>query len=126
MADYKVTIRETSETALTARERILLKDTTNAIKLDDIVSADEHKTIKPVKYAVLDVETSKAEFGTYQQFLIIDADGTKYVTGSPSFWSAFCDIWNDMDGSGEEYEIDVYKLKSKNYAGKYFLTCSII
>ena len=35
------------------------------------------------------------------------------------------DIFADMENSGEDYAIDVYKLPSKNYKGKEFITCSI-
>ena len=57
--------------------------------------------------------------------IIIDENNDKYVTGSASFWNSFCDIWSDMAGEDEEWMLECYRLPSKNYKGKDFLTCSI-
>ena len=46
----------------------------------------------------------------------------KYLTSSQSFVSAFLDIWEEMANESEEYEIEIYKLPSKNYKGKSFLS----
>ena len=59
-------------------------------------------------------------------YVIIDKNGDKYVTGSLSFWNSFMDIYTEMLGEDEEWSIKAYKLDSKNYKGKKFLTCSII
>lgn len=126
MEGYKVTIKHCSK-ELTPRERILMKDTSNAERLDECVPADgDKKVITPVAYAVLDVHNEKSENEDYEVYVIIDEDGTKYATGSPSFFDSFLDIWNEMQEAGEPFSIEVYKMESKNYKGKYFLTCSII
>lgn len=123
--NYVVNIAECSR-ELTARERIYMKDTTNAIKLDEVVADEKPFNIKPVDYAILMVHNEKAQGDKdYEQFIILAEDGNKYYTGSHSFWDAFYDIWSEMHDSGEEYTIDIYKLDSKNYKGKKFLTCSI-
>lgn len=123
--NYVVNIAECSR-ELTARERIYMKDTTNAIKLDEVVADEKPFNIKPVDYAILMVHNEKAQGDKdYEQFIILAEDGNKYYTGSRSFWNAFYDIWSEMHDSGEEYAIDIYKLDSKNYKGKKFLTCSI-
>ena len=54
---YSVTIRECSR-ELTAKERIKLKDTTDAIKLDSATQV-EAVTIKPDMYAVLDIHNER-------------------------------------------------------------------
>ena len=60
----------------------------------------------------------------YEKFIIIDKDGTKYVTGSESFWSSFLEIAAEM---GEEaFDVEAYKVDSKNYKGKQFISCSIV
>ena len=125
MEGYKVTIRETSK-ELSARERIMMKDTTNATKLDEIVEEDKPLVIKPVAYAVLDVHNEKSDNKDYPNFIIMDEEGNKYVTGSESFWSTFKEIWDEMLNEEESFEIEIYKQESKNYKGKFFLTCSII
>lgn len=124
MEGYKVTIRYASLDNLSARERIMLKDTSDCVSLDS-VTTDGEVTIKPEFYAVLDVHNEYAKDDKdYTQYVIVDADGTKYITGSDSFYSAFIDIADEM--GDEAFEIKVYRKPSKNYSGKDFITCSII
>ena len=117
---------------LSARERILMKDTSNAIKIDneiDIVAGSGEKfIITPVDYVVLQIHNEKSkDRKDYNNYLIIDKNGDKFVTGSPSFWQAFKEIWDEMRAeSDEEFSIEIYKLPSKNYSGKDFITCSIL
>lgn len=122
---YEVKIKSTSK-ELTARERVLLKDTRNAIKLDEAVS-ETPLVISPDYYAVLDIHNEKSkEDKDFENYIIVDVGGNKYVTGSHSFFEAFTEIVEEMDGTGEEYQIEIYKLDSKNYKGKKFITCSIV
>ena len=124
MTGYSVEIKETSR-ELTAKQRIVLKDTSDAIKLD--TACDENAVIiEPVDYAVLAIHNEKSDNVDYENYIIIDKNGDKYVTGSASFWSSFMDIYNEMQGEEEAWSIKAYKLDSKNYKGKKFLTCSII
>lgn len=123
MADYKCTVKYSSK-ELTNREKILAKDTTNAIKLDELLKPEDKLVITPDYYAVLDVHNEKSDTIDYEQYMIFDKSGTKYYTGSPSFWESFTDIFEEM--GGEEFSVEVYKVESRNYKGKYFLTCSII
>lgn len=123
MKNYKVEIKESSK-ELSARERISLKDTTNAIKLDEAL-AEGNVIITPVDYAILGIHNEKADDKDYENYIIVDKSGTKYVTGSSSFWSSFIEIYEEMKGEDEEYSILAYRVESKNYKGKYFLTCSI-
>lgn len=125
MEGYKVSISEVSK-ELTPRERIMLKDTSNAVKLDEAAKGDAPLIITPAAYAVLDIHNEKSDNVDYKNYIIMDASGTKYVTGSPSFWSSFIEIWEEMANESEEYSIEVYKMDSKNYKGKQFLTCSIV
>ena len=122
--DYEVKINSVSK-ELTARERVMLKDTRNAVKLDEAVK-DTPFVISPAYYAVLDVHNEKSkEDKDFQNFVVVDTAGNKYVTGSTSFFEAFTEIVEEMSGTGEDYEIEIYKLESKNYKGKSFITCSI-
>lgn len=125
--DYSVVISEVSQ-ELTAKERIMLKDTTNAIKLDELTQeTDEKVIISPSIYAVLDIHNEKSEQNKdYKNFIIIDKTGKKYVTSSESFWNSFMDIANEMAGEKEEWSIEVYRVPSKNFKGKEFLNCSIM
>lgn len=130
MENYSATIKETTH-ELSARERIMMKDTTNAKKIDTAIdeSEDGKIVINPADYVVLSIHNEKSkDRKDYENYLIIDRNGDKFYTGSPSFWSSFMEIWNEMKagGSDEEFEIEVYKVPSKNYSGKDFITCSII
>lgn len=132
MEGFKVTITETA-TELTAKERIAIKDTTSCVSLDKAVDEAEKSGTKvridPINFAVLDVHNEHAKEGNnkdYKNYVLVDKNGAKYVTGSESFFSSFKSIYDEMQGEDEEWAIEVYKSPSKNYTGKGFLTCSII
>lgn len=125
MEGYSVSIKETNR-ELTARERIMLKDTTNAIKLDE-ATKEAPLEIEVIGFAILEVHNEKSSNKDYEQYIIIDKDEQKYVTGSSSFWSSFWSIYDEMANEGEEsFTIKCYRVPSKNYNGKEFITCSII
>lgn len=125
MNGYSVEIKESSR-ELSAKEKIKMKDTSDAIKLDE-ATKEEAIILKPIGYAILSIHNEKSDNKDYFNYLIEDANGTKFVTGSESFWSSFMNIWDEMCGENEEdWEIKCYRLPSKNYKGKEFLTCSII
>lgn len=107
---------------LTATEKVKIKHL-QTIKFDEVVTPDKSIVIRPGMWAV--VETVSDRTGNeYKIYLIEDLkDGSWYSTGSESFWENFKDIELDMDG--EEYDLQVYKMASKNYSGRYFLTCNI-
>lgn len=122
---YKAEIK-TSSKEFTAKERIMMKDFSDAEQFDDIIDTTP-LIITPESWAEIAVhnENSKND-KDYTKYVIIDKDGRKYITGSNSFWVSFMDIWGDMSGEDEAWAIKVYKKKSNNYAGKFFLTCSIV
>lgn len=122
---FSAKIIETSK-ELTKKQEVMLKQLTDAIKLDKATSFEEDVIIDVDSYAVLSVHNDKAEDPDYTTYVIVDKNGQKYTTGSPSFWSAFMDIFNDMAGSGEEWQLKVFKLPSRNREGKDFITCTII
>ena len=123
MKDYEVKIAGSSH-ELTARERLMYKDTSNAVRLDE-ATAKGAIVITPVAYAVLEIHNEKGDDKDYNNYVVVDDEGNKYVTGSSSFWKAFEDIWDEMSAENEPFEIEIYRLESKNYKGKQFITCSI-
>ena len=123
--NFSVEIKETSK-ELSDKERIMMKDVTDASKLDEVVTADEPLVITPVAYAVLSIHNEKADDKDYENYILLDELGNKYVTGSNSFWSSFMNIYEEMKDETEEWSIKVSKKPSKNYSGKEFITCSII
>lgn len=124
---FEVKIIETSM-ELTHKEKVMLKDTSRAIKLDEVCDNGNEIQIKPAGYARLSVHNEKADNPDYEQILVIDESGEKYITGSASFWRSFSEIWEEMEEDADEKEdwsLIIYKKDSKNYKGKQFLTCSI-
>lgn len=125
MIGYSVKVVECTKD-LTAKERVKIKDTTNAIKLDEatqggaiVIAYDYH--------AVLAIHNEKLDDPDYRQYVVVDTAGNKYVTGSESFFTAMTDIVDEMSAAGEtDYELEVYRMDSKNYKGKQFITCSIV
>ena len=123
MYGYSVAIKESSR-ELTAKQRIALKDTTEAVKLDEATQV-EPVIINVDMYAILAIHNEKSENPDYDNYVVVDKNGTKYVTGSASFWSSFMDIFTEMEGEDEAWTLKVYRVPSKNYKGKDFITCSI-
>lgn len=126
MTGYSVKISSSSK-ELTKKERVMLKDTGDALKLDEVIQG-EPIIINPDYWVTLMVHNEKSDNVDYLVYLIVDKNGTKYVTGSESFWTTFSDIWDEMTGdvNDEEWQLKCYKLDSKNYKGKQFITCSVI
>ena len=124
MTGFEAKIREASK-ELTAKERVKFKDTTNAVQLDD-ATKENPLVIAPDLYVILDIHNERSEDKDYVKYIVVDKAGNKFVTGSESFFTAFKSIFDEMGGTNEDYEIEVYRLPSKNYKGKEFLTCSIV
>lgn len=125
MTGYSVSISSAS-IELSAKDKIRLKDTTNATALDEATKSGK-VTITPAYWAELCIHNEKSEDKDYQKYIIVATDGEKYITGSNSMWSAFMGIFDEMADAGEtDYQVEVYRMPSKNYKGKEFLTCSVV
>lgn len=124
MTGYSVKIQYCSK-ELTARDRVAIKDTTNAVSLDE-ATKDSKVIIDLDYYAKLSVHNEHSEDKDYDKYIIVAKDGTKYVTGSTSFLTDMEEIVDEMADSGEDFQLEVYRMPSKNYKGKEFLTCSIV
>nr|DAW55014.1 MAG TPA: ssDNA binding protein [Caudoviricetes sp.] len=127
MEGYKVEIAHSTK-ELTVREKIRIKDLSNAIQLDDVTQKEGNVVIDFDYYVILKVhnEFSKDD-KDYNKFVIVDKGGNKFVTGSESFMTSLEGIVDEMADAGEtDFEIEVYRKDSKNYTGKQFLTCTIV
>ena len=126
MEGYKAVVARASK-ELSAKEKIMLKDMSDAMKLDDEVK-EQAIVIKPEFYAIINVHNEKSDTKDYTKIVIVDGDsGIKYTTGSMPFITTFEDIMQEMEDAGEtDFSLKVYAKESKNYKGKYFITCSII
>ncbi len=124
MEGYATRIIEASK-ELSKKEAVMLKDTSDCLKLDEVLK-DGAITFKPEYYAVVGIHNEKSDNKDYQVYVVVDETGNKYATSSESFFTSFKDIYSDMCDSDEEWALKVYKLDSKNYTGRQFITCSII
>lgn len=123
MADYKAEVIESSR-ELNARERLRFKDLTNTVSIE-AETKNEALIITVKDYAIVKVHNEKSSNKEYTKYVLEDADGNLYSTGSESFWKSFIDIWDEMFGETEEWKLKIYQKDSKNYGGKQFITCSI-
>ena len=112
---------------LSIEDRIRVKDTRDAVSLEKI-SRDGAKVLNIVAYVVLDIHNEKSEDKDYRQYVLLDNDGNKYMTGSEPFFNSFVDIWDELDEAEvpvSERNFKIYQRPSKNYAGRNFVTCSL-
>lgn len=123
---YKATIQDVhADHELSAKERIQFKDTTNCVKLDEATQQAD-VIIDPVMWGVLLIHNDKSDSGDYENYVVVDREGSRYITGSASFWRSFQDIVDEMQGIDEAWSVRAYRMPSKNYKGKDFITCSVM
>lgn len=125
MEGYSVKITASS-IELSAKEKIMAKDTSDAISIDE-ATHESPLEIAFSYYVVLDIHNEKSDNKDYQKIVVFDKNGQKFVTGSKSFLEALTNIVNDMNEAGEsDFGIKCIRKDSKNYKGKQFITCSVI
>ena len=120
---YSATITASSK-ELTKRERIQLKDMTDVIRLDTATKEGDVIINKVENIVEIDIHNDKATPTDYKNIIVVADDGKRYATGSTSFRNALFDIADDMED--EEFGIRVYRRPSANYAGRDFITCSLL
>ena len=127
MKAYEVQVKETSK-ELTPKERIKIKDLSNAINLDTLTQNEKSVVIDYDYHVILSIHNEKSkERPDYENVVVVDKAGNKFNTGSTSFITALEEIIDEMADAGEEnIQIEVYRKPSKNYKGKDFITCSVI
>lgn len=120
---YSAKIVESSK-ELSAKERIMAKESASALKLDNVIN-DEAIRIKVAFWAVIHVESDKSESGEYEKYIVVDSDGVKYCTSSKSFWNKFINMWMELGDESYDTTFVIFKKPSRNYNGKSFITCTI-
>lgn len=121
--DYSVEVASASK-ELTKAEKVRLKTTNDAIRLDE-ATKEGKVVITPDYWVTLNIHNEKANGDKdYNQYMIADKDGKMYLTGSKNFFDTFLDIFADMEG--EEYSIVAFRMPSKNFKGKDFLSCALV
>ena len=124
--DYSAVI-EWANRELSPKEKIMFKDVSDSISLNDILLEQESIVIDVDTVCVIKVHNEKSERKEYPIYLVVDKDGNRYSTSSESFYAALSDILDEMaDYPDLEYSIKVFGKESKNYKGKSFITCRIV
>lgn len=127
MQNYSVKVVESSK-ELTKKETVMFKDLSDAVNLSEFIDEHDGAVMIDVELWVdLAIHNEKAKDGQnkdYTNYVVVDKNGTRYYTGSESFWSSFKNIWCDMNDSTEEWSLKVYKKQSKGK--KDFITCSVM
>ena len=127
MTNYSVKVVDSSK-ELTKKETVMFKDLSDAVNLSEFIDEQHGAVMIDVEsWAELAIHNEKAKEGQdkdYTNYVVVDKNGTRYYTGSESFWSSFKDIWCEMSDSTEEWSLKVYKKQSKGK--KDFITCSVM
>lgn len=126
---YKATIKESSK-QLSARERIKYRDEANVISIDELMNMEEEVIITPDFYLVVQIETDEVKNHDgvldYEKIVVVDKSGKAYSSGSQSLRESFVDIFEEMSGEDEEYQVQFIAIESKNYKDKSFYKTVII
>lgn len=125
--DYSVSVKEVSK-ELTHKERVQITDLTDCVKLD-AATQEGPVLIDLDYYAVLEIHNEKSTDKDYENYVVADKNGTRYSTGSKSFFNnlvTICEEMQDSDDPDEVWQIKAYRRPSKNRQGKDFITCSIV
>lgn len=125
--DYSVKVKEVSK-ELTHKERVQITDLTDCVKLDT-ATQEGPVLIDLDYYAVLEIHNEKSEDKDYENYVVADKNGTRYSTGSKSFFNnlvTICEEMQDSEDPDEVWQIKAYRKPSKNRQGKDFITCSIV
>lgn len=113
---------------MSARDRIKFKDITDAVKIDEYTANNGSFTAEIAGYVILNIHNPKSKNNPdYHNYVYIGTDGKKYVSGSESLWNAFSEIKDELaaDNDTDPITLTFYRVPSKNYAGKDFLSCSL-
>ena len=120
---YSANITASSK-ELTKKERIQLKDMTDVIRLDTATKEGDVIIEKVANIVEIEIHNDKATPTDYKNIIVIAEDGTRYATGSTSFRQSLFDIAEEM--GDDEFGIKVYRRPSQNYAGRDFISCSVL
>lgn len=127
MTNYSVKVVESSK-ELTKKETVMFKDLSDAVNLSEFID-EQHGAVMIdveswVELAIHNENAKEGQDKDYTNYVVVDKNGTRYYTGSESFWSSFKDIWCEMSDSTEDWSLKVYKKQSKGK--KDFITCSVM
>lgn len=123
---YSAEITEVVGLDLTKKQIVAITTADDSLPLDATAEQGEFEINNILGYVKVAIHNEKANGDKdYTKYIILCEDGTSYSTGSESFMNTFITIFNQMEGE-DDWGIRVLRKPSKNFSGKYFLTCAII
>lgn len=124
--NYEATIIE-GNAEMSAKEKLNFLNLSDAKSLDELTKEGGSYEIQKVEsYARVAVHNEKAENKDYEVLVIVDSEGNRFRTGSLAFYNSFMEIYEAMTDAGEDFGLKCYRVPSKNYQGRDFLSCSVI
>lgn len=127
MDNYRVNII-TTEKELNAYEKIKIKDVSDCLSLEHCLSETDNIIVDFENVVCVEVHNPySVENIDYMNYIIVDKSGVKYLTGSKSFYSSFKQFYDELKNEGiSDFKMKIYKKPTKNYQGKFFITCSLV
>lgn len=123
---YSAQIVETYGVELSKKEQLAITIGDNSLALDAEAEGGPFVITGIRGYVKVAIHNDKAKGDDkdYSKYIILTENGN-YSTGSESFMNTFIDIFENMEGE-TDWGIEVIRKPSKNYNGKYFLSCTVI
>ncbi len=122
---YSAKILSSHGVELTKKEQLALTIGDNSVALDAEAENGSFVITNIRGYVVLGIHNDKANGDKDYTKYIILTDNGNYSTGSESFMNTFIDIFENMEDE-TDWGIEVIRKPSKNYNGKYFLSCTVV
>lgn len=117
-----------SSKELSAKERIQIKDRSDAISISSLVDSagDSFPTIEVDYFTVLSVDFDDEEKENFTTLVIRDKNGSKYTTSSTAFRNSFMNIYEELAKDGvDEFVVECYKSPCTNRVGNYY-ACRLV
>lgn len=128
MKDYSANVTYSTK-ELNKKQKIRIQQMGDVISINDIMENDKLMLDNCVALYAIDVHNEKADNKDYTVYVVEDAEGNLYKTGSESFFRNAQDIFEDFEDeleAGESISLLCYKSSSKNVPGGKFITCTIM
>lgn len=122
---YSAQIVETYGVELSKKEQLAITIGDNSLALDAEAENGSFVITNIRGYVKVAIHNDKANGDKDYTKYIILTDNGNYSTGSESFMNTFIDIFTQMKGE-TDWGIEVIRKPSKNYNGKYFLSCTVV
>lgn len=127
MKDYDAKIIYSS-VELTPKEKIRLIQANDLIGLDGCIHPDVPFVIPYDYHVKIQVHNERAKNDKdYTILVIVDKEGNRYKTGSSSCEESLDEVVELLSEAGEtDFDLEFSFVPSKNYPGKYFISCTVV